>query len=395
MRLLTCHYDSYCTQAQITVTGCDPVEGGFRVSVSESIAYPGGGGQPADSAQIGDALILDYFQDADMPAVLTDRFVNVGPAMMTVDWPRRFDHMQQHTAQHLITATAVGLFGWETLAFHLNEDRSDIVLDTPIPSKNELTALENEVNRQIRAAIDVGIESMERDELARSGARFRRLAPGDGALRMIRIGQVDLNPCGGTHVRNTSELQMIRFVGAQPDKGKTRLFFLAGQRLIADHRTLQASSDELTGLLSEPARHHRDAVERLQGQVKDMSKKMTQVEERLAEEMVAQITDDHWVYSIERTVLRPAFVSAVGRMVADAGVKPVVFVHDAALGGDMNFVLFGAPEDLDRIMASLGTAYTVRGGGRGTRRQGKVVGITEPASVVSYVSNGGGTTSGD
>ncbi|MEE2756001.1 MAG: alanyl-tRNA editing protein [Myxococcota bacterium] len=389
MRLLACHHDSYCTEARVVVTGCSRVEGGFRVSISESIAYPGGGGQPADRAMLGDAVVIDYVQDASAPTVLTDRAVTLGEVVMTIDWARRFDHMQQHTAQHLITATAIDLFGWETLAFHLNVDRSDIVLDTAMPPQAQLMALEEAVNQQIRSGIDVGVESMERNSLAEAGARFRRLAPGDGALRMIRIGQVDLNPCGGTHVRNTAELQAVRFVGAQVDKGKTRLFFLAGTRLIESHRTLLTQSDGMTRLLSEPARHHLDAVERLQEQLKQMAKDVAKIEGRLAEELMAQVSDADGFYSIERPVLHPHFVSTVGRLAADLNSEVVVLVHDSASGGEMNFALFGQPDHLDRIMARLDDQFTVRGGGRGTRRQGKVMNVTQSMEVAAFLKGEG------
>ena len=113
----------YADRLCVSVVDCQPVDAGYRV-LEQSIAYPGGGGQPADQAWLNTLPVLAYETVGARPAVVVSESVPLGEAEMVIDWPRRFDHMQQHTAQHVLTAVALKYFGWQTLAFHLNAERS-------------------------------------------------------------------------------------------------------------------------------------------------------------------------------------------------------------------------------------------------------------------------------
>ncbi|MCA9558320.1 MAG: alanyl-tRNA editing protein, partial [Myxococcales bacterium] len=254
MKLLPCHADSYQRRLDTEVLACEPGPSGFRITLADTVLYPGGGGQPADGGTIGGARVLDVIE-ADAPTYVVDAPVPVGPVAVEVDWARRFDHMQQHTAQHLITAIALRDLGLATTAFHLNPERSDVVLATPVVPPDVLADLSARVNAAIRAALPVRARLITEAELAE--VRFRRL-PGehDGTLRVVEIEGVDRNTCGGTHVANLAELQLISFIAQENRQGVTRLHWLAGGRALAALDAATAREAELVGLLRcAPAEH--------------------------------------------------------------------------------------------------------------------------------------------
>lgn len=223
MQILPCHADSYRQHLVTEVVACTPAPGHpdtFRVELRETILYPGGGGQPADQGRVGGMEVLEIIENEPNVVRLAGD-LPLGPTTITLDWARRFDLMQQHTAQHLITALAQRDFGLATTAFHLNPERSDIVLATPSVPTDVLAALAERVNAAIRAAHPVTPRFVTEAELA--SIRFRRL-PGehDGLLRVIEIEGVDRNTCGGTHVANTAEIGAVVVTKIEKKSAKTR-----------------------------------------------------------------------------------------------------------------------------------------------------------------------------
>ena len=372
MELLLCHSDSYLSEIEVNVLACFSEKGGYRVETDRSIAYPGGGGQPEDHAWIGEHRVTSYhgysggsvcFQLATAPAL--------GAQTMRIDWSRRFDHMQQHSAQHMITAIAQRQFGWSTVAFHLNPDRSDVVLDVERPSWTEILLLEDAVNEAIRSAIPVQQHQMTRAEVEAGGARYRRLPKNDQQLRVIRIGDVDLNPCGGTHVKNTSDLQVVRMLSAQPDEGKTRLHFLAGGRVIGSHRAAVERAAALTGLLSEPPESHVGAIERMQGQLATTRRSLEHAEARYGQLWVRGRSPGRTVHTIHRASADAAFLTSISREAEAAAPDDIFLVTLGNRADGGQFHLFGPEGALGRVMPEVIRVLDGRGGGRGRRRQGK------------------------
>ena len=154
-----------------------------------------------------------------------------GPADLRLDWERRFDHMQQHTGQHLLSAVAQDRFGWATTAFHLGPDVSDVELAAPSLPAADLARLEEAVAAEIRAARAVVPRRVPLEEFRALPVRSRGLPEGfTGDVRLVEIAGVDLNTCGGTHLSNTAEIELVALLGTEALRGGTRVFFAAGGR---------------------------------------------------------------------------------------------------------------------------------------------------------------------
>jgi alanyl-tRNA synthetase len=243
--------DPFLRSLETEVVGSGTDRGRPFVVLADTILYPEGGGQPADRGRIAEVPVEDVRKTAGEIRHFLARTPPTGRLRVELDWARRFDHMQQHTGQHLLTAVAQERFGWHTTAFHLGERVADIELDPPSIPPDQLAALEEAVAAEIRAARPVSARRVSPDTLATLPVRTRGLPPGHtGDIRLVEIAGVDLNTCGGTHVRSTAEIEALKLLGTESMRGGTRLFFVAGARLrhlLAAHHERTARLRQLLG----------------------------------------------------------------------------------------------------------------------------------------------------
>ena len=191
-----------------------------------------------------------------------------------IDWTKRFDHMQQHSGQHLITAIALKLFNLETTSWYLGVDSSFIEMDAKEISDETMEVIEEKVNEKIRERVDVLVTYREPDNLG--DVRFRMDVPEalrGGPVRVVEISDVDKNTCCGTHVVNLGDLQAIKLLGtAKGNKGKTQLHFVAGGRVLKYLGLAVKREKSLTALLKCTPENLEPMVDKAQKTVKRLHK---------------------------------------------------------------------------------------------------------------------------
>jgi len=249
------YWDSYTVEFAADVVETTAVEGRPAVRLSQTYFYPTSGGQPHDTGQLlqGNqrAWVVDVVVRESDEAVLHVLDAAIAPGMATggIDWPRRFDHMQQHTGQHILSQAFIRTAEAETIGFHLSKQSVTIDLDRPNLTAEEVLIAEqmaNEVvaqNRPVRAS-----------EVAREAAAtlpLRKLPPGrDGKLRLVDIDGFDLTACGGTHVNGTAEVGLIKVLKTERRGEATRVEFVCGGRAVADYRRKHNVTQELSAALT-------------------------------------------------------------------------------------------------------------------------------------------------
>jgi len=169
--------------------------------------YPTSGGQPNDLGKIGDANVLDVRDEGDEILHLVDRKPADPEVNGCINWPRRFDHMQQHTGQHLLSAMFQERFGLPTVSFHLGAELSTIDLRGPEPTEEILEGAERAANQVVFEDRPVNIRYGTADQLSQLGVR--KEVDRSGILRAVEIEGADLQPCGGTHVKRTGEIGVV------------------------------------------------------------------------------------------------------------------------------------------------------------------------------------------
>ncbi|KAF7662451.1 hypothetical protein LDENG_00235460 [Lucifuga dentata] len=282
-----CQRDCYMKEFVTSVVSCCPAElkqeingkketlKGFNVKLQDTILFPEGGGQPDDYGLIGDVTVLRVMRQGPDAIHFVGSPLEVGQEVQVkVDWERRFDHMQQHSGQHLVTALAETMFGYKTTSWELGRQRSTIELDTPCVKPAQLQALEEAVNEKIRAHIPVTVQLLSIDDPAVEEVRSRGL-PDDhaGPIRIVSIEGIDANTCCGTHVSNLSHLQVIKLLGTEKGKkNKTNLIFLTGNRVLKYAEKSYNTERSLVSLLKTGPDEHVEAVDKLQKSVKLLQK---------------------------------------------------------------------------------------------------------------------------
>ena len=306
--------DAYRRFVQATVCRCDALDDGGRhaVTLDRTVLHAEGGGQPSDHGLVGDQKVLELRREGDEVVHVLDGPVS-GKVRVRLDWARRHDLMQQHTAQHLLTAVAQDSLGYATTAFHLGPERSDIELDNADLSPARMAELEQACNELIRQALAVTTVLVDPDDLEGLDIRTRGLPEGHtGKVRLVCIEGVDTNTCGGTHVANTAELQAIKLLSTERLRGGTRLFYLAGARVLAWMNDAMERERALGEVLSCGPADHQASVQRLQDDARTHRRQMKAAQKELASLWADELSGGEGVASLHRPDGDMAFLRTVG-----------------------------------------------------------------------------------
>ncbi len=384
------HQDCYLTELETEVVSVGEEDGSPYVILADTLFYPEGGGQPADHGQLGGAEVRDVQKCGEEIRHFVSHPVADGPVRLKLDWSRRWDHMQQHTGQHVLTAVALRDFGWRTMAFHLGAEWSDIELDVPSLDRNDLDRLEEAVAKEISAARPVTYRNAEVGDFERLGVRSRLLPEGfTGAVRLVDIEGLDLNTCGGTHCRSTADLGVLCLLGTEPIRGGTRAFFVAGARV---RRRMVAHEDrnlQLRGLLDTGDEKLSEVIALRLNREKELARAVRRLSEELADAAAeslcasgSPLLDAHWH---DRDM---AFLQRVGRFIAESAPDRRALLTTESKDGAIFLVVAGESSGLRFDDAGPEIAETLggRGGGRGTIFQGKADSLANREQALKILS---------
>jgi Ser-tRNA(Ala) deacylase AlaX len=344
---------------------------GAWIVVEDSILYPPGGGQPADRGWVNSI-------EAEAAAKTDEGFlirlaspVEAQVIDLKLDWERRFDHMQQHSAQHLLTSVAEDKYGWKTTAFHLGEKVSDIELDVASTPVVKLEELEAELARVVAGARKVVPRFSTPEAMTEEGIRCRGL-PEDhsGAVRVIEIEGIDTAACGGTHVRTTSEIGAICLLGTEKMRGGTRLYFIAGSRVQARMREIETRSASLRKILDTSDEEMTTTIETKLQQLKDESRRSRRLSGDLASALVDKLrASGNAFQALHLGVHGRDLVFAVANQFASASDSGWLLLTNDE--GAFALVSADASDQLETYGRQVAEVIDGRGGGRGKIFQGK------------------------
>jgi len=277
------YHDSFLREFDAQVLSCEPAGERWQVVLDRTAFYPTSGGQPFDTGTLGDARVLEVIdrQSDDTVLHITDRALASGPVHGRIDWERRFDHIQQHTGQHLLSAAFIDLFAMQTVSFHLGRDISTIDLAAPTVGSQHLEAAERRVNEIIFEDRPIGIRFGTAEELATAG--IRKQVQRAGTLRAIEVESFDRQPCGGTHAARTGQVGLLLLRKSEKVKGNWRVEFVCGFRALRAARLDAALLGEAARLLTCGATEVPSMVERALDERQATHRARQRLTEELAE----------------------------------------------------------------------------------------------------------------
>jgi alanyl-tRNA synthetase len=283
--------DAYLADFEATVV--DRADQGLRVYLDRTSFYPTSGGQPHDTGRLDDAPVVDVIDEGERIAHVLAAPLPAGRVRGRVDWDRRFDHMQQHTGQHLLSAILAERLGLETVSVHFGAAVATLDLAAPGLRSDQVAEVERLANRAVTEDRPVTVSF---EDGATAGG-LRRPTDRPGVLRVVTIDGLDRSACGGTHVRATGEIGVILIRRVERVKQHVRLEFLCGERAV---RRARADADLLAAL----AAAHSAAAEELpallesqRAELKAAAAALRGLEETVAgfraRELYAALSPDH------------------------------------------------------------------------------------------------------
>ncbi len=341
------------------------------VILNRTLFYATGGGQPHDTGLLGGVRVLDVTGDDDgdiihwLAAPLPEDADEVSGE---IDWARRYDHMQQHSGQHLLSAAFQDILYRPTIGFHLSANTVTIDLPGPPPDDEAVNRVLDFVQAAIARALPITAREIPLAEALR--LPLRKPPSVDGPVRVVEIQGLDWSACGGTHVRNTSEIGHLVITRMERRGDQTRVYFLAGARAYDDHLQRLRVTRELGALLTTGVDDLPAAIGRLQEQVQQSQKGLRQAQEQLiraeAKRLIAEAPHSAGV-DIVLHILEAENAKEMSRLLQALIAPPNVVALLGWTGGGRPRWAAGrssnVPLDMLESLAEVKEAFGVQGGG--------------------------------
>lgn len=336
------YQDAYLREFEAEVIDCFPDKKGFGVILSDTLFYPEGGGQPSDKGTLAGKEVLDVKRkNGTVIHYLSEALPINEKVRGIIDWKTRFDHMVQHSGEHLFTGVIHQMFGYENTGFHMGEE--SVVLDYSGPlSKEELKIVEQKTFEAITSNIPFEILYPSKEELAAMSYRSKKEI--EGKLRIIRAGDVDTCACCGTHVHLSGEIGYLKVIGLSNKKDGARVSVLFGQRAIDYMNEVYQQNQEISSLLSSTALKTADSVKKLNDDYHEKRAELSRMQRSMLDEMInaypisndviiKEISGDNNLlrYFCEQMVLLNKAEIAVGLLANGKGYNYAIISHQRKL----------------------------------------------------------------
>jgi len=367
------------------------VSGWCAIVLNRTAFYPTGGGQPSDTGTLNGLRVVECVDDGPKGVlhVVQGTPLPIGAIVKgRVDWPRRLDHMQQHTGQHILSQAFVTLFNAPTKSFRVLDQSCEIDVELGNPTTEIIERAVELANNVIWEDRPLAILNVTPEEAA--GLPLRKDSAREGELRLIEIDDFDLTPCGGTHAYRTGEVGMIAVRSWERAKGLTRIEFVAGGRALADYRRANKSARETAALFSTS----RDDAPHLAAQMLDENKDLHR-RVRALEDVAAGVEAERLIATAE---MRPDGIRLITQIFDARDAESLKKLAHALIANSGTVALLGsrdkeaarlvfarsadAPGDMTVLMREACAMLDGRGGGKPDMAQGGGKNISKLAETI-------------
>ena len=364
------YLDAYATTFTAKVLECTEDKKNWKVVLDRTLFYPEGGGQPADMGTLGGVKVLDVHEKDDIVTHTTDKPLEVGAEVEgEIDWERRFDLMQNHSGEHVLSGVICAKYGCDNVGFHMGKEMITIDLNTKIPEE-DLVWLEEKANEAIWNNVPVGIRYPSKEEL--DALDYRSKKELEGQVRIVNVGEYDCCACCGTHVKLAGEIGQIKIISSQNYKGGTRLELLCGKRALQDYRKKNDVSAQAGQLLSVPAEKVDSAVKNVLAERDELIQTLNQLKWKyfnLKAEQVAEGTENILFFG---DGLNSKDMTHFADLLLKKGAKRTAVFSPS--GDGFAFVLLSAEKDGRDFTDAMKEPFACKGGGKPDAVQGRVTG---------------------
>ncbi len=357
--------DSYHIEFEAKVINRTRHDDRPAVVLDQTCFYPEGGGQPSDKGTLNGIQVIHVLEEGGQIIHVLEQDVSSDSVKGVIDWDRRFDHMQQHAGQHILSQCFVQLFGAETRSFHLGEKTSTLEIDLRKITDEEVERVEKLANDIVFQDKEIKSQFFGEEEL--QSVSLRRPPKKEGKIRVVEVSGFDCTACGGTHPRRTGEIGIIKVLRWERIRDNIRFEFLCGMRALQDyiqkHRDLRHLSNQLTVDESEVTA----SFEKLVSELKAQKSKTKKIQENLIHYEAMEI-----IQGAEEKIVKKIFTDRSPeeiRLFVLSIIKKGEFVVLFGLKGEMRAHVFLACSenfdlDLRELVPVVASLIDGRGGGR-------------------------------
>jgi alanyl-tRNA synthetase len=371
------YHDPYLRQFKSKLMSQQKNEDGRWFAVLEKTAfYPTGGGQPFDTGVLNNSTVLEVEEVGGVIRHYLDSPLETnGEITGEIDWTRRFDHMQQHAGQHILSAGFADHLGYQTESFHLGKALCTIDLNTPELTEAEILLAEELANEVILRNLPIHTKWVNKNEAGQFPLRKELTVEED--IRLVIIPEFDYSGCGGTHPRSTGEVGLIKILGRETQRKNTRITFVCGQRVVEQLHEKNATLKQLTGIVNAPPTEMVSAVTTLIENAKKTEKLLEEARQTIltyeAEDLVQSSVDIPGAKLVKKVLQNRSMaeMQKVARTILQDHEVVVLLVSEN--GDKLQFVFGAAPSCQKNMKDLIGIALEItngKGGGNSYLTQG-------------------------
>ena len=369
-----CHLQNFTA----AVTGCEKAEKGWHITLSATAFYPEGGGQACDLGTLGTANVLDVQEKGEQILHLCDKPLPVGASIEgAIDWVRRFDLMQQHTGEHIVSGLLHEKFGCHNVGFHIGADTMEVDFDC-YPTAEELADIERRANEIVWE--DLPVECGFPDEETLPSIKYRSKKALLWPVRIVRIAGADTCACCGVHVARTGEVGIIKILSAVKFHQGVRLQMVCGQRAYRYLTTVYEQAKQVSQAFSAKIPEIGAAAGRMNDALAAEKLRCAELQRQIFENVAKSYVNQHNVLHFA-DALEPGQVRELADRIADA-VSGYAAVFSGADGRGYSYCLAARSGDLRELGKALNARLNGRGGGKPNFQQGSV--MAERAQIVAF-----------
>jgi alanyl-tRNA synthetase len=367
--------DPACLEFDATAVSASTADGRSIVVLDRTAFYPTSGGQPFDTGRLGEADVTDVIdlEDGSIGHLVSVPIVEGTRVHGRVDGARRFDHMQQHTGQHILSAAFDRLHHARTVGFHLGAVISTLDLDTVLGAES-LAEAEAEANRIVWEDRPVSIRFATPEEAA--AMTFRKEPTRSGPLRVIEVEGYDISACGGTHVAHAGQVGIVALRSWEKFRGGMRLEFVCGHRALREFRVLRDAVAGSLRYLSVAPQDLPAAIDGAQGENKDLRRRIRDLGDRLAAHEAAAMVERGRLDGSSRVIVEVLDgwdQQGLKAMASAAAAQPGVVAALLSSAEPALVVIARAPDvalDAAAVLKALQQTFGGKGGGKPELAQG-------------------------
>ena len=360
--------DAYLKEYDTKVVSCVKDKDVYKVILEETIFYPEGGGQSSDLGMINDAKVTNVKRENDEIVHYVDKPLNINENVhLKIDWNRRFDHMQNHTGEHILSGTIHKLYGYENVGFHMDEEKIQADYDG-ILKEEDIEKIEFLINDAIHQNIPVVEMYPDNQELEK--LEFRSKKELSGKVRIVSIDDVDVCACCGTHVKTTAEVNLIKILSFEKHKTGTRIEMKCGNRALKDYSMIQKQNTALYQMFSVQSDGVYKAVEKQNEQLLTLQKQFINLSNQYLKERALNKQENDYLYDI----LEYPFTMQSIREYANALSEKASIVCVVAKKDEDSYLylLTSKNENVTEVSKKINQLLNGKGGGKNSYAQGSI-----------------------